>query len=399
MASYYQHFEIDLVEAANMCEKCISLAILTGNSKRHSQALRPLAWIHIWLGKYTAAQMYAYEAQKLARVSGDLYTEAATARAEAVCWKELGHYKQSLSLCIMAQSLLGLCGMSGSDADVGIMSTQAEVHKCKSEYSEAWKLHIQILQITAGRDPNWHAAALLNAAEIGVSIGVSKHDVQQNIDLARSIFTTMGRKSMIICCESTLADLYLREQDLRGAKTLFERSLKLASEHTQIKSFCFEKLSNASPWGPDESIPGWTTIFLVHSLHSQAKLQVYKALQFLGQMFLMQNDEDTAISLFTVALEGFTYMDVHQSRAECMLRLGDIANSHGDMLKAIELWSTARPLFERSSQVKEVQCVDERLACVGTDILEQHKENIACLVELNVPSSNPCNIEDEEQVD
>jgi hypothetical protein len=116
-------------------------------------------------------------------------------------------------------------------------------------------------------------------------------------------------------------------------------------------------------------------------------------------MFLMQNDEVTAISLFTVALEGFTYMDVHQSRAECMLRLGDIANSHGDMLKAVELWSTAQPLFERSSQVKEVQCVDERLACVGTDILEQHKENIACLVELNVPSSNPCNIEDEEQVE
>jgi hypothetical protein len=27
--------------------------------------------------------------------------------------------------------------------------------------------------------------------------------------------------------------------------------------------------------------------------------------------------------------------------------------------------------------VKEVQCVDERLACVGRDVLEQHRENIA----------------------
>jgi hypothetical protein len=67
-------------------------------------------------------------------------------------------------------------------------------------------------------------------------------------------------------------------------------------------------------------------------------------------------------------------------------------------LKAVELWSTARPLFERSSQVKEVQHIDERLSCIGNDVLEQHRENIACLVELNVPSGNPYSIKDEQQV-
>jgi hypothetical protein len=129
---------------------------------------------------------------------------------------------------------------------------------------------------------------LLNVAEIGVLIGVPKHDVQWNIELARGIFTSEGRKSLIICCDSTLADLYLREQDLQGAKTLFEKSLKLAPEHSEIKSFCFEKLGNASSWGPDESMPGWTTIFLIHSLKLRKKLQLYKALQFFGQMFLMR---------------------------------------------------------------------------------------------------------------
>jgi hypothetical protein len=81
-----------------------------------------------------------------------------------------------------------------------------------------------------------------------------------------------------------------------------------------------------------------------------------------------------------------------------MLRLGDISNSHGDPLKAVELWSTARPLFERSSQVKEVQHIDERLACIGCDVLEQHRENISRLVELTNPSGNPTPIEDEQQV-
>jgi hypothetical protein len=90
---------------------------------------------------------------------------------------------------------------------------------------------------------------------------------------------------------------------------------------------------------------------------------------------------------------GFTYMDVHQSRAECMLKLGDISNSHGDPLKAVELWSTAGPLFERSSQTQQVQCIEERLASVGSDVLEHHRK-IAPLVELNVHSGK-----DEEQVE
>lgn len=60
-----------------------------------------------------------------------------------------------------------------------------------------------------------------------------------------------------------------------------------------------------------------------------------------------------------------------------MVQLGNICNSHGDRLKVVELWTTTRPLFEMASQVKEVQCVDERLACVGRDVLEQHRENMA----------------------
>jgi tetratricopeptide (TPR) repeat protein len=398
MTYYYQEVKNDLGGAANMCTKLISLATQTDNSRRHSHGLRQLAWINISLGKYSKAQMCAYKAQKLARASGNLYGEALALCAEAFCWKELGHYKPSFSLCIMAQSLLDLCGMADSDANHDIMNIQAEVHKCKSEYSEAWKVYTKILRISTDRHAYWRAFALLNVAAIEVSMGIPKHDVQRNIDPARSIFTTLNLKLWIICCDVTLADLYIREKNLPAAKTLLEKSL-ISIEHGETKLFCLEQLGNASSWGADESTPGWTTILLIHSLKSKAKLSVYKALQFFGQLFLMWNDEDTAISLFTVALEGFTYMDVHQSRAECMLRLGDISNRRGYLLKAIELWETARPLFERSSQAKEVQCVDERLSHVGTNVLDHHRENIVHLVRLDVPSGNLSHIEDEEQVE
>jgi hypothetical protein len=190
MAYCYWYLKTDLVEAENMCKKGLSVAILTDNSKRHSQALNQLAWINIELGKSSVAQMYAYEVRKLARVSGDLYTESVAVHTQVVSWHELGHYTQSLTWAIMAQSLLALCGMSDSMANLHIMSNQAEVHKSKSEYSDAWKLHTKILQIVADQDTHLHAEGLLNMAGIEVLIGVPKHDVQRNIDLCRGLFTS-----------------------------------------------------------------------------------------------------------------------------------------------------------------------------------------------------------------
>ncbi|KAJ7767793.1 hypothetical protein B0H16DRAFT_1716705 [Mycena metata] len=105
----------------------------------------------------------------------------------------------------------------------------------------------------------------------------------------------------------------------------------------------------------------------------------------MGDVFLQENDEVTAISLFTLALQGFTLMDVHRSRAECLLRLGDISEKNGDSLNALELWEMARTLFEHSSQTKQIQAIDERMYRVDKDVKEQHLEDLAHLVELSVP--------------
>jgi hypothetical protein len=51
-------------------ETAISLATSTGNLKMHSQGLENLAWIKWKLGNYADAQVHAYNAQTLARMSG-----------------------------------------------------------------------------------------------------------------------------------------------------------------------------------------------------------------------------------------------------------------------------------------------------------------------------------------
>jgi hypothetical protein len=70
-----------------------------------------------------------------------------------------------------------------------------------------------------------------------------------------------------------------------------------------------------------------------------------------------------------------------------MLKLADISKGQGNLLKAVELWDTARPLFEQSSQAKQVGYVDQRLAGVSKDVLEQHNKNLARLAKLNVSST------------
>ncbi|KAJ7023860.1 hypothetical protein C8F04DRAFT_1192984 [Mycena alexandri] len=74
-------------------------------------------------------------------------------------------------------------------------------------------------------------------------------------------------------------------------------------------------------------------------------------------------------------------MDVHCSRAQCMLRLGDLADKRGELSTAIEFWKSARPLFERSSQAKDIAQIDLMLMAVE----EAQRETLDKLAKLHPP--------------
>jgi tetratricopeptide (TPR) repeat protein len=394
LADYYR-LKGDISSAKKICAAAISLALSTGNTKWHSQALFTLAWVELNLGDISTAQVHAMEAQRLALISADLYKEAQALNIEAICCFMLGNYTKAMALCIRARNLLGLCGTSHGTLDHSIMNTQAEVHRHKSEYVEARSIHISILEAASIQDPHSYGFALLSVAEIDVLIGAPKNAVQRNCDRARKMLDTVGHVEGVTMCDVILANLYLREGNSLTAKTILVRCFKVTLEYSQMPTYCLEQLGDASCWGNLDGMCSWTTIFLVHSLKQKKKPGIHKALRSLGDIFLAQRDEHTATSLFTVALEGFTKMDVHRSRAECMLQLGDISMGHSDLLKALEFWERARPLFERSSQAKQVQGIDERVATISKDVLEQHRNNLACLAELNAPSGTVEELEDD----
>ncbi|KAJ7910768.1 hypothetical protein B0H13DRAFT_1876363 [Mycena leptocephala] len=195
---YYQRKGV-LSSAMKFSAAVISLAFSTGNTNMHSLGLCNLAWGEWKLGDYSAAQVHANEAQRLAIISADLYREAQALHIEAICYYRSGNYTKAMSLCIRARDLLGLC-------DHQIMNSQAEIHKIKSEYVEARKIHNSILEAITIQDPYSYGFVLLNIAEIDVLIGALKNDVQRNCDKARKMLDPVGDAEGVAMCDVILAD-------------------------------------------------------------------------------------------------------------------------------------------------------------------------------------------------
>ncbi|KAJ7480754.1 hypothetical protein FB451DRAFT_1446776 [Mycena latifolia] len=391
------HYQ-DFARAIHFAEAGLLLSISSGNTNRQSELYTALAWIKWHIGDYSAAQVHAYESQRLARISANFYGEAMALRIGALCSNSLGSYSTSIASFQRATDLLALCGLSGGELDLAIRSNQAEIHRVKSEYVEALNIQTQILH-KIEQDPYQGAFALLNIAQIDVEMNTSKHLVQGNIDKALSTFNAIGDSRAIVYSDATRAALNLREGNYLEAKILFQNCLAFAWGRDQdAVSYCLERLSNIQQWeGLDQTSYSCTITFLVHSLKLNQKLEIHKAIQFLGAVYLADGDLVTAVSLLTVALEGFTQMDVHRSRGECMLQLGDIAKQYRDTVKAAHLWNTARPLFERSSQAKQITHIDERLAGVrnlSQDVLSPSYHHLLNLV---APKVQPIEVTETSQ--
>ncbi|KAJ7717145.1 hypothetical protein B0H16DRAFT_1800132 [Mycena metata] len=275
-----------------------------------------------------------------------------------------------------------MCGITGGQLYQSILNSQAEIHLQKSEYAEARSIYAMTLEDTL-LDPNStsYGFALLNLSLVGVLVGATMAPV--HLDRAQEIFTCMKHQLGTLYCTMILADLNLTEGNEASAKIQFQNCLESAwATSAEMVSQCLERLSDVSRWPIEVRQAKWPVLYLCHAHISKEKLAFYKALLFIGDLFI-DTDEVTAENLFIVALEGFTFMDVHRSRAQCMLHLGDHAQKRGEITKAVELWTSARPLFERSLQVKDVAAIDMRLVT-----LEQgYKMSLAQLAVLNSPST------------
>ncbi|KAJ7742216.1 hypothetical protein B0H16DRAFT_1464089 [Mycena metata] len=329
------------------------------------------------------------KALALSKSTGETTVQCNTLVSMAICMSKQGNSTAALALSRQVQRIAyqatDLVQVTGAlervaRALITLVTTRTEIHIRKSEYAEAKSIQTALLQNPAiNKNSGRYAYTFLNIALVDVMIATTKELVEQNLVAARKVFTRVKSPVPIIYCDMVLADLNLREGNWVLARAQFQECLN--SRDAQVVLYCVEKLADSTRWPAHfQGHAKWPMICLCESHRLQERLMLYKALLFIGDWFISE-DEVTAHNLFTVALEGFTFLDVHQSRAQCFMRFGEIAQRKGDSSKAAEMWQEARPLFERSLQTKDVEQIDRRLAALE----KEHQSSLANFMTLHPP--------------
>ncbi|KAJ7462864.1 hypothetical protein FB451DRAFT_1494898 [Mycena latifolia] len=388
---HYFYAERKLSVALKYLHKALYLAKSHGDMRNEALVLHYLGEITWYIGDYPAAQLHAQASHRLAELVGDLQYQSLALRTLASCYQSCGDIQNSIFLCQRARKLLELCGTTTGSTYITLLQDLAEAQLLKSEYAEARNIHVELVRDAATQDPYNYAWALLNIAQLDIIIGGSKQDVVSNLDKAMALFDADRYGYNIMSakryCNIVSGQLHLREGEILAAKGVFQTGFKSTwGNDVQGVLSCMESLANINCWPECDFLwaASWAVIYLGYAKKLGDQITFHRALQFLGDVFQAEGNSVTSTALFTVALEGFTRMDIHRSRAECMLRLGDLAKGHGEVSKAIEHWKTARPLFECSSQGKQVTQIDERLAAIMSNVLAT--DSLACLGQLNTPT-------------
>ncbi|KAJ7862610.1 hypothetical protein B0H14DRAFT_495735 [Mycena olivaceomarginata] len=358
---YFLFYRSNSSQAMSFFHKALDLSKLCEDTDEQCNILLTIAHFKQSVGEYRTAQMHASEAQRLSQLSANLVQEARSLQIGATCSTYLGDLKQSMAQLEKCREILSICGLSGGRLDYASTISQAENHLLKSEYAQARNIYVKIVETSSlTQNVLSYAITLLNIAQIDTKIGGDAEDVHQKINQARKIYGTHITFSLeIVFCNMIQADLELREKKFDTAKSNF---LESGKRNNQTESFCLERLADIRAWPASTWQSRWPVIYCAYTYKSKEKVALHKALLFLGDVFIANKDEETATNAYIVALEGFTYMDIHQSRAQCMIRLGDLAEGQGRTLQAIAFWEEARPLFERSLQAKDVAQIDARLS-------------------------------------
>ncbi|KAF7365944.1 ATPase-AAA-core domain-containing protein [Mycena venus] len=368
---YFSDHDQNVPKAMEFFHKALALSQLSGDSNQQCIVLNRLAMVNNMIGDHFKARNYSEQAQILARQSGNLWQESTAALINALACSALGHLKKSVNLCHRARECMSLCGLTGGDIDFRILRTEAEVYSLKSEYQEARAIYAHTIRETSQENsPLNYGYALLNIAAIDIVMGSNLQEAEATLDSAKSIFRALKQSHAMTLCDMILGDLKLRQGDMSTAKTILEQCFNLLRGYDiEGMLYCLEQLGDTSRWDTHNlsEMSGWTILFLGQSLKAKNKVAIHQALRCLGDVLLAQGDTLTAISLFNVALEAFTEMDIHLARGNCLIRLGDISHRDGNSQQAVEFWNRARPLFKLSSQAGCIQQIDERLAAVSQE--------------------------------
>jgi tetratricopeptide (TPR) repeat protein len=258
----------------------------------------------------------------------------------------------------------------------------------KTEYREAHTLFHGILERRSSSKPRIADTVMceLNLAITCIEMGAEVGVIDGHLGAVRTQCTTFVTwASGILSCDAVAAQVQLLQGNIPLAREALERCLSSSQEtkDAQVTGFCLTLLADIqngmhSPLATMK----WAVVYLAFGMTTKNKIFTTKALRCIGD--LLVTEYETALNLFSAALDAFTFMDIHRDRADCMVRMAEIFESRGEMEKCVDLWRKARPLYERSCQEKEIIKIDAKLRSMAA-VLKDDENPLQRLAQLNVP--------------
>ncbi|KAF8207072.1 hypothetical protein K438DRAFT_1815632 [Mycena galopus ATCC 62051] len=357
LANYYCRRAGDLSKARAAVDRALVQSQRIENGKLEVKCLHMLLVLMVIAGDPIEGIKTARECQRLDRLSGRFSAEAKAMTSEAQFYMVLGDLKKAQELCRKARSIVIACGLEESVRCIHITDIEADIHLLKTEYSDCRSLHVTLSQATA-HSPLFHASSLAHIAYMDLLTGAAENKVLENLDAAKILFTANRLHWGLLFVETTMADIRCRQGNNTDAGRLYQELLWKSGMDYQLLGRCLEKLGDPTR---GLSCPTYTFVYFAHTRKARNLASMYDALRCLGDLFHAQGDAETALSLFYVALDGSTWMDIHRTRATCMTRLGHIFAGRGDLDKGRKMLEDAQALYLRSSQTNQVAAIGERL--------------------------------------
>ncbi|KAJ7926684.1 hypothetical protein B0H13DRAFT_2560751 [Mycena leptocephala] len=222
-----------------------------------------------------------------------------TEQCEALAHLCMGNLRRALDLCMQAEESL-MPGMGGSDRYLEILDLRADILWFKSEYLEARQIFVQMVAKTSPTcSALYHAHALCGIAEMDILMEGEVSEIVPTLNAAKAVYIAVA-STRVLLCSSVAAELHLYLGDTESARAAFLECLSKSQ-------LLYPDLVKHLPLG--SGLSG----ICAKKKDVVGRLQ---ALRRLADIYVLLEDEDTALHLFqTHWMEGrrWTYTASEQS--------------------------------------------------------------------------------------
>ncbi|KAF7312683.1 NB-ARC domain-containing protein [Mycena indigotica] len=362
---YYLDCAHDSKKARLFFQRALVLGIKSDEMVPQARAIGGLALLEWFQGNHKECIRLAREQQRLGYLMDNTIAEISGSRLRAMALTAIGDFRESARALTEGRAAIIRTHMLNSQYDSMFMNVEAEMHLVKTEYQEARELYAKIeRQSSAVFSPQTYAYAVIGLAFVDIEIGVHPDLILAHIKTAHEPLhrsNDLRGTQIVDLCEGCLS---LREGNkLHARQTLTRLFGEFRADDEECTFMCLTRLADPTNRLHDlADAVRWATVFFAFAQRKSNRLAIHQALRCLAEVAIWGGDRTEGFNLLQLALEGFTAMDVHHSRAQCLGSLARLELRMGNRMKAEELWRTARPLFERCHQLDQVERINTSLS-------------------------------------